>query len=130
LAYAFGNATRSWTDTNKNFVPDCNLNTQADNGECRAGNQQAFGTATPITGRADVRRARIESMDQRTAFYVRVAVAIILGPAIVLVVSWLAVSVILGVVNSGKLGLVRQRMKSVTPAIEQRDKAVEELTRP
>jgi Carboxypeptidase regulatory-like domain len=45
--------TRTWTDTNKNFVPDCNLNTQADNGECRAGNQQAFGTATPITAAID-----------------------------------------------------------------------------
>ena len=76
-----------------------------------------------------MRRARIEYMDQRTAFYVRVAVGIILSPVVVLFGSWLAVSVILGVLNSGNLGLVRQRLKSVTPAIEQRDKEVEELTR-
>jgi hypothetical protein len=68
-------------------------------------------------------------MDRPVPFYVRVAVAIVAVPAITLFVTWLAVSVILGVVNSGNLGLVRQRMKSVTPAIEQRDKEVEELTR-
>jgi len=69
-------------------------------------------------------------MDRHVPFYVRVAVAIVAVPAITVVVTYLAVSVILGVLNSGKLGLVWQRMKSVTPAIVQRDKEVEELTRP
>ncbi len=45
--------TRTWNDTNNNFVPDCNLSTQLANGECLAGNQQAFGTATPITAAID-----------------------------------------------------------------------------
>ena len=72
----------------------------------------------------------MRSMDRQTSFYVRVAVAIVAVPAITVVVTYLAVSVILGVLNSGNLGLVWQRMKSVTPAIVQRDKEVEELTRP
>ena len=45
--------TRTWNDTNGNFVPDCNLQTQAANGECLAGNNQTFGTATPITAAID-----------------------------------------------------------------------------
>jgi len=41
---AFGNATRSWTDTNKNFVPDCVLTSLAANGECGALSDINFGT--------------------------------------------------------------------------------------
>jgi hypothetical protein len=41
---AFGNATRSWTDTNKNFVPDCNLTSLAANGECGPLSDLNFGT--------------------------------------------------------------------------------------
>jgi hypothetical protein len=37
--------TRSWNDANKNFVPDCNLQSPAANGECGAISNQAFGTA-------------------------------------------------------------------------------------
>ncbi len=35
--------TRSWTDTNKNYVPDCNLANPAKNGECGADANQNFG---------------------------------------------------------------------------------------
>jgi hypothetical protein len=34
---------RTWTDTNGNFVPDCNLNILTANGECGAVNNLAFG---------------------------------------------------------------------------------------
>lgn len=37
------NTTRGWTDTNGNFVPDCNLNNPADNGECRPMDNQNLG---------------------------------------------------------------------------------------
>lgn len=40
--------TRSWTDTNKNFTPDCNLLNLASNGECGAAANQSFGrTSSP-----------------------------------------------------------------------------------
>jgi hypothetical protein len=71
----------------------------------------------------------MEYMDRHVPFYVRVAVAIVAVPAITVFVTWLAIGLILGALNSGNLGLVRRRMKSVTPAVEQRDKEVEELTR-
>jgi hypothetical protein len=38
---------RNWTDTNRNFFPDCDLTNQAANGECSAGNP-SFGS--PIRG--------------------------------------------------------------------------------
>jgi hypothetical protein len=36
-------STRAWTDTNGNFLPDCDLSNQAANGECQASNNQNFG---------------------------------------------------------------------------------------
>jgi hypothetical protein len=38
--------SRSWNDANRNFVPDCDLISQAANGECGAGNP-AFGGTRP-----------------------------------------------------------------------------------
>jgi hypothetical protein len=35
---------RAWTDTNGNFIPDCDLLTPAANGECGAMSNSAFGT--------------------------------------------------------------------------------------
>jgi len=35
--------TRTWTDTNKNFVPDCDLNSPAKNAECGAMDNQTLG---------------------------------------------------------------------------------------
>ena len=39
------NTTRSWTDANKNYIPDCNLLNPAANGECGAILNSAFGTS-------------------------------------------------------------------------------------
>ena len=39
--------TRSWTDTNRNYVPDCNLQTAAANGECGAMANASFGLPVP-----------------------------------------------------------------------------------
>jgi hypothetical protein len=39
--------TRSWTDTNRNFVPDCNLFNPAANAECGAMANPDFGTTRP-----------------------------------------------------------------------------------
>ncbi len=45
--------TRSWTDTNNNFVPDCNLTSPALNGECGAMSAQTFGTTALTTAAID-----------------------------------------------------------------------------
>src|SRR3954469_2370283 len=45
--------TRSWTDTNNNFVPDCNLTSPAVNGECGAMSAQTFGTTALTTAAID-----------------------------------------------------------------------------
>ena len=37
--------TRTWTDANKNYVPDCDLSNRALNGECGAIATSAFGTS-------------------------------------------------------------------------------------
>ena len=39
--------TRSWSDANRNFVPDCNLVSPLLNGECGAMANPAFGSARP-----------------------------------------------------------------------------------
>jgi hypothetical protein len=36
-------ATRTWNDSNGNFIPDCDLSNQGANGECAASNNQNFG---------------------------------------------------------------------------------------
>jgi hypothetical protein len=41
--------TRSWTDRNGNFVPDCNLADPAANGECGPISNPAFATAATTT---------------------------------------------------------------------------------
>ena len=38
------NVTRNWTDTNGNFIVDCNLNTSKTNGECTNNASAAFGS--------------------------------------------------------------------------------------
>jgi hypothetical protein len=43
------NATRTWKDSNGNYVPDCVLTNPALNGECGALNNTNFGTAIPGT---------------------------------------------------------------------------------
>ena len=45
-------ATRTWADANGNFTPDCDLKSNAANGECGALNDRAFGTPR-ITRRYD-----------------------------------------------------------------------------
>jgi hypothetical protein len=43
-------ASRSWNDTNRNFVPDCNLTNLDQNGECGpvTGDGRNFGTTIPL----------------------------------------------------------------------------------
>ena len=48
--------SRTWTDTNGNFVPNCDLKNPAANGECGAYDNRLFGTKIPTTAFAqDVR---------------------------------------------------------------------------
>ncbi len=42
-------ATRTWTDANRNFIPDCDLKTNAANGECGPISNQRFGQPAPAT---------------------------------------------------------------------------------
>jgi hypothetical protein len=46
-------ATRTWTDTNKDFVPQCDFTNNAANGECAATGATTFGTATQTTANID-----------------------------------------------------------------------------
>jgi hypothetical protein len=43
------NATRTWGDTNRNFVPDCDLASTAANGECGALSASNFGLPNVVT---------------------------------------------------------------------------------
>ena len=45
--------TRTWTDANGNFIPDCDLSNFAANGECLAISDQSFGKFSPTTRWAD-----------------------------------------------------------------------------
>src|SRR5262249_15680017 len=49
------NVTRTWGDTNGNFIPDCNLSNQAANGECGPGSG-AFGQPNSVLNLADSAR--------------------------------------------------------------------------
>ena len=44
---------RTWTDTNENFIPDCDLGNFGDNGECGAINNANFGKNNPNATRYD-----------------------------------------------------------------------------
>jgi hypothetical protein len=49
VAASVNQVNRSWTDTNGNFVPDCNLNNFAANGECGPLANQNFGGLSATT---------------------------------------------------------------------------------
>jgi hypothetical protein len=49
IATRVTSTTRSWNDTNRNFVPDCDLLNRALNGECGPWANQNFGSAIPGT---------------------------------------------------------------------------------
>ena len=49
IAALVANTTRSWTDTNGNYIPDCVLTNPLANGECGAFTNALFGTATSNT---------------------------------------------------------------------------------
>ena len=48
--------TRTWNDTNGDFLPDCDLRNNLLNGECGATSGAGFGTTRPITGYTDEAR--------------------------------------------------------------------------
>jgi hypothetical protein len=45
--------TRGWTDSNRNYVPDCDLGNFTTNGECGAISNQNFGKNNPLATRYD-----------------------------------------------------------------------------
>jgi hypothetical protein len=45
--------SRGWTNTNRNYVPDCDLGNFAANGECQAISNQNFGKNNPLATRYD-----------------------------------------------------------------------------
>jgi len=45
--------SRTWTDTNGDFYPQCDFTNNAANGECKASTAQTFGTATQTTAAID-----------------------------------------------------------------------------
>ena len=47
IATSVISANRAWTDTNRNYVPDCDLGNFASNGECGPIDNQNFGRANP-----------------------------------------------------------------------------------
>ena len=46
-------ANRSWTDANRNYIPDCNLNNFGANGECGAMDNSNFGGINPRAAQWD-----------------------------------------------------------------------------
>lgn len=46
--------TRSWTDANRNYIPDCNLTSSVANGECGPMSDQAFGKLATLQIDPDV----------------------------------------------------------------------------
>src|SRR5207237_1292243 len=44
--------TRTWSDANRNFIPDCDLHNFAANGECGTIDNSRFGTVVPNTTQA------------------------------------------------------------------------------
>jgi hypothetical protein len=53
ITTAVNSVTRTWGDTNGNYIPDCNLALKTDNGECGAMSNPNFGGLTPNTTYAD-----------------------------------------------------------------------------
>jgi hypothetical protein len=49
IVAAVNTTTRSWTDTNTNGIPDCNLSSTQANGECGAMANASFGSTTIAT---------------------------------------------------------------------------------
>jgi hypothetical protein len=47
ITTSVNSASRSWTDANRNYYPDCNLGDFAENGECGALDNQNFGRSNP-----------------------------------------------------------------------------------
>jgi hypothetical protein len=59
-------ATRTWTDSNGNYNPDCNLLNNAQNGECGAQNNAAFGTVRVTTNIDDAARLNYRRYNWQT----------------------------------------------------------------
>ena len=53
-------ATRTWTDTNGNYVADCNLQNFDANGECAAISNRNFGSAVPAATFDDLSAAWLQ----------------------------------------------------------------------
>ena len=53
LARIAQTTTRTWTDTNKDFTPQCDFTNNAANGECLAANTPQFGTNQLVTAAID-----------------------------------------------------------------------------
>ena len=68
-------------------------------------------------------------MNRQSSFAVRIAIGLIVGPALVLAAGWLAVRVVHGIARTGQLGAVGRQLESTAPAIEQRNREVQELTK-
>ncbi len=47
ISTSVNSVTRTWTDTNSNYIPDCDLNNRATNGECGPMSDSNFGGFSP-----------------------------------------------------------------------------------